>query len=72
MQVYFLPPTLAVTPAFVHFAPALTTAWAGLIEEIRNTTIKALKNLFTVIRIGAIDENCSQAKLANSTWVRKN
>ena len=42
MQVNFLPPAVAVAPAFVHFAPALTAAKVG--AEIRDKDSSRARN----------------------------
>jgi hypothetical protein len=42
IQVNFLPPAVAVTPAFVHFAPALTAAKVG--ADIREKDSSRARN----------------------------
>jgi uncharacterized membrane protein YccC len=51
MQVYFLPAAVAVTPALVHFVPALIAANEGaLISERDRTKARRIRARFMPIR----------------------
>lgn len=58
MQVNFLPPTVAVVPAFAHFAPALTDANDGAeINEMERTKARRIRARVMPIRYQAAITN---------------
>ena len=58
MQVNFLPPAVAVDPAFVHFAPALTDANDGAeIKEMERTKARRIRARVMPIRYQGAGKN---------------
>jgi hypothetical protein len=58
MQVNFLPPAVAVAPAFVHFAPALgVAASSGVVKVSKRETVRTIRNLLTFIFMSIFSGN---------------